>query len=358
MLTLHSFRIAEPHASLIVLTDTPHLLERHRAAVPRLTVQPYNLTVLRTIEHLDRELQPGDAGWFRFPLMATYIQRYCRRAELVLLFDLKDVLFQTSPFALAPRSPTTGEPLPTLTSFTEYFKMRRWTWNHMMMLPFNKSFPNLIELIMTRHVRALNNGLLLGPPRVVERHVRELSAGVLGLRPPPAKTEGLDQGLHNLLVYSQHLWPEDAAPSSPPTLTEARISHTVIPMNFNATSPVLTMHAMPPTLYACDEHGLLRSRASGATYVIVHQWNRAPETVQRAILCRHRHLLSTSKLRCDPFPPACHPTGLSDLWKPSPTILQQEEREIILKVSYPRTWWSLCPARKCITAASERVTLL
>ena len=366
MITLWSFfkaalEKASVPTSLVVLTDTPQLLERHRAAIPRLQVQTYNLSVLRNVERIERTLAPPDAGWFRFPLQATYVQRFCRNAELVLLFDLKDVLFQSSPFALAPRSKIDGRPLDTLTSFTEMWQLRRGSWNHKKMVPFNRSFPQLINGILDRKLLGLNNGLLMGPPRVVKRYVRELSGGVLGLTPAPAQLEGLDQGLHNILVYKTKLQinqreegprEESASAAVPP--------HTIIAMNLQGNCPVLTMHMIDPNIYSCDSVDRavpgssifrLRSVASGEPFVMVHQWNRAPETVQRAVLCHHRHLLSMSLLRCGPST-SCAP------WKPEKVLVQQDEREVLQKFAYPRSWRSMCPARKCITADSDRIGLL
>ena len=365
MITLWSFskaaiEKASVPTSLVVLTDTPQLLERHRAAIPSLRVQTYNLTVLRKVERIERTLAPPDAGWFRFPLQATYVQRFCRDAELVLLFDLKDVLFQSSPFALAPRS-NNGRPLDTLTSFTEMWQLRRGSWNHKKMAPFNRSYPQLINRIIDQKPLGLNDGLLMGPPRVVTRYVRELSSGVLGLKPAPAQLEGLDQGLHNILVYKTKL-PMNQREGGPreESASTAVPPHTIIAMNLQGNCPVLTMHMIDPNIYSCDSVDRavpgssifrLRSVASGEPFVMVHQWNRAPETVQRAVLCHHRHLLSMSKLRCGPTT-SCAP------WKPEKLLVQPDEREVLQKFAYPRSWRGWCPGKKCITEDTDKIGLL
>ena len=332
MLTLWSFHKAVVETaviptSLVVLTNTPQLLQKHQAAVPSLRVQTFNMSVLRSLEHINRPLEPADGGWFRFPLQATYVQRYCQQAQLVLLFDLKDILFQSSPFELAPRSPN-GEPQDTLTSFTEMWKLRRGSWNHQKMAPFKHIYPTLIDRILEAKLTGLNNGLLMGPPNRVAHYVRELSSGVLGLTPRPAVMEGLDQGLHNLLVYRQKFADEDQ-----PSRAVAP-AHTVIEMNLNATCPVLTMHMLNPDIYTCDHVDRerpgtsvfrFRSVASGEAFTLVHQWNRASECVQRAVLCHHRHLFHLPRVRCGPTT-SCHPC------RPERAFVQQEEREVLQKV--------------------------
>ena len=347
--------------SLVVLSDTPHLLERHRRAVPRLIVQSYDLSALQKLEGINRNLEPADAGWFRFPLQATFVERYCQQADLVLLFDLKDVYFQSSPFALAPRAAAGDRPLDTLTSFTEMWKLRRGSWNHNKMTPFARAYPNLVDTIIDRRVLGLNDGLLMGPPRVVSRYVRELTRGFLGLTPRPKVMEGLDQGLHNLLVYRSLLQLGGGG-------TPTGETHHVIEMNLNATCPVLTMHMLDCGIYTCEGDlsapgsslFRMRSRMSGEAFVMVHQWNRAPETVQRAVLCAHRHLLNLSHVTCGPRT-SCHPC------QPEKRLVRQDEREVLQKFAYPRSWKQMCPVtigpdgvkkKACITAESDRVTML
>lgn len=371
-LTLWSFERATvdatPFTSLVVLTDTPEQLDRHRAKVAQLRVQAYNLTALQALERIDRTLLPQDAVWFRFLLQARYIARYCQRSELVLLFDLKDILFGSSPFVLAPRSSATGRVHNTLTSFTEMYILRRGSWNYKMMLPFNTTYPGLADDIVQRQLVGLNDGLLLGPPRIVERHARRLGSGVTGVQPPPKRLDGLDQGLHNLLVYQKLLksvgateTEDERAPSSEAqgTVDLGVPPYTLIQMTSNASCPVLTMHMLDANLYTCDEVDRdapgssvfrLRSVSTGQPFIIVHQWNRAPETVLRAVLCHHRHLLSLPRLRCG-SKTACHP------FRPERSLVRQDEREVLHKLVYPTIWRSMCPPSGCVTNEDDRIRM-
>lgn len=379
IITLWSFDKAvtaeEPSTSLIVLTDTPEALAPHRTALPRLLVQPFNLRILSSVWNISRTLRDNDAVWFRFLVQASYMASHCRHANLVLLFDLKDVLFQSSPFALAP-SDADGRPLETLTSFTEAFPVRRGSWNHKAMAhfassakqrgPFATSVPSVsetIEIITSRRLLGLNSGLLLGPPHVVERHARALSNAVVALNLPASSgATGVDQGAHTLFVYGAlhaSLAAGDAsggAKKPPP--------HTVRPMYLNGTGPVLTLHMLSGDLYTCDSvdasapgSGVfrLRSAKSREAFVMVHQWNRAPETYQRAVLCHHRHLLHLPRLRCGPRNVACRP------YQPERVLVNQDEREIIHKLNFKKeVALGFCRSWRtgCVTPESERITLV
>ena len=338
---------------MVVLTDEPAHLAPHRAAVPRLIVQPFNLAALRKVWRIRAtSLMPQDSVWFRFALITSYIERHCSAAELVLLFDLKDVLFQASPFELAPRSSATGRAKGALTSFTEAFPVRRGSWNHKAMLNFKdvNGTMLLIDEIVRRQPLSLNSGLLLGPPHVVCEHTRRITLAVLQIMPLPKDAfMGVDQGAHNLLVYGAM---SSTTPVGSPWGTKAESKgsgandqHHIVAMNLQGTAPVLTMHMIDPLLYTCDDVDTnrpgssvfrLRSNRSGAPYVMVHQWNRAPETVQRALLCHHRHLLSLSHLSCGPRT-ACMP------FRPEKSLVPQEEREILHKLSFPSLWQKMCP---------------
>ena len=73
------------------------------------------------------------------------------------------------------------------------------------------------------------------------------------------------------------------------------------------------------------------------------------------MLCHHRHLLSMSKLRCEPTT-SCHPV------KPERELVQQDEREVLHKFGYPKIWRTMCPiagrARRCVTSDADRIGLL
>ena len=362
MLTLWSFdkavtADAPSSTSLVVLTDTPSALAPHQAALPRLRVQRFNMGVMSSVWNISRPLLDSDAVWFRFMVQASYVERHCHDAALVMLFDLKDILFQSSPFALAPRAPLTSSPLETLTSFTEAFPIRRGSWNHKAMKHFIDNGPSdsaIVEEIILKRKLGLNSGILIGPPRVVQRHAMAVSRAVVGLKlSAHANMMGIDQGAHNLLVYRAMLAPR--APSETPP-------HTVIPMNLNATCEVLTLHMLNPMLYDCDEVDRsrpgssvfrLRSSMSGDAFVMVHQWNRAPETVQRAVLCHHRHLLNVTRLHCGPRT-SCRP------YFPERSLVRQDEREMLHKLNWnKKVWQPFCSSTKtgCVTPESERIRL-
>ena len=354
--------------TLVVLTDDPSVLGPHRAAVPRLVVQQFNLTSLRSAWRIGRAtLTPADSVWFRFALLTTYVERHCRDAELVLLFDLKDILFESSPFVLAPRDSASSRALNTLTSFTEAFPVQKGSWNHKAMLHFKETRGSIavIDEVVSRRPLGLNSGIMLGPPRVVEQHARRLTKAVLGLTPLPKTMMGIDQGAHNLLVYGSLFsvdagdWGSGGGDGGGGNARAVHTKHNIIGMNLNGTCPVLTMHMISPLIYQCDEVNReapgaslfgIRSSASNKPYIMVHQWNRAPETVQRAVLCHHRHILSLPRIRCGSRA-TCRP------FAPEKSLLLPDEREMLHKLSYPSFWRSWCPKSTGCVTDSEAISL-
>ena len=142
--------------------------------------------------------------------------------------------------------------------------------------------------------------------------------------------------------------------------------HTIVPMTQNLSCPVMTMHMLSSELYSCDEDDpkrrgsrvfRLRSVASGQAFAMVHQWNRAPKTVIRAVLCHHRHLLSVPRLQCEKA--TCFP--VRD--RSGRTPLLQAEVEVVAKFVSPGEWHNVCRGHnrtylgECVTTEDEQVTL-
>ena len=210
-------------ANMLLFTDkeparAAELLELNHGAADRARVRisNFNLTELRLRLSLPstRQLGGGDGGWVRFALLAAFVSRHCSAARAIFNFDLRDVLFQTTPFRLAA-------PGHALTSFAEGTPVTSASWNGRIILPYlddrewqgevnSSTIANRATFRYMIHQRlpAVNSGAMFGSPAAFVEHALLLNDFLMRRRScrEGGALHGVDQAVHMLLVYATLHW--------------------------------------------------------------------------------------------------------------------------------------------------------
>lgn len=305
-LSLASLAAAAPTTAAVLFSnvDAPALMRVPRVALPeQLLILNVSLPSLQHAwQFRSLNLTLADSGWWRMPLFASFLVSHCRQADTVFWFDLKDVVFQLSPFELVPKAHD-GSRLPTIVSALEppgSFRYRQWNYKaaawHLGKLPMDDpacslSASALRRQLMKKASPAVNLGLVLAPPVLLARQAHRIARMVLkvllsGRVRPDANGFGgfgIDQGAHLLLAYGAlecHTGRNDMSTTPP---------HWLLTQTANGAGKVLTFggHAflVDAAVYKLDAAGIMRSSETGARYAVIHQYDRHPASLQRALWC-------------------------------------------------------------------------
>ena len=306
-LSLASLAAAAPTTTTVLFSnvDAPALMRVPRVALPEqlliLNVSLPSLQHAWQFRSLNVTL-PADSTWWRMPLFASFLVSHCRQADTVFWFDLKDVVFQLSPFELVPKAQD-GSRLPTIVSALEppgSFRRRQWNFKaaawHLGKLPMDDPECSLSASAMCRQLMrqaspAVNLGLVLAPPVLLARQAHRIARMVLkvllsGRVRPDANGFGgfgIDQGAHILLAYGAlecHKGRNNMSTAPP---------HWLLTQTAKGAGKVLTFggHAflVDAAVFKLDAAGFMRSSETGARYAVIHQYDRHPASLQRALWC-------------------------------------------------------------------------
>lgn len=177
------------------------------------------------------------------------------------------------------------------------------------------SGPLLTRRFLQQRRPIVNLGLVLGPPWLIVQHAHRIAAMLLHsvmhdprLRGASVGTMGIDQGAHILLVYGSlacyaalNNGSRPREGTSPP--------YTLLQQGATAASPVLTwgggagyidLRTTNSTrLYTINPAArAVLSVKTGRPFAVLHQWDRAPDVVQRSLLCTFVPMLANES-ECD-----------------------------------------------------------
>jgi hypothetical protein len=209
---------------------------------------------VRTLAHWSTRKLHGPIHAVRFEKFAAILRRSAGRYDQVLVSDVRDVLFQTHPFA------DVASPACRF-----YLEAAPWTigseptnrrWAHLFLTP------DEAERIGPCRVSCC--GVVVGGADAMTAYLSRLSAYLQALPMRIRREGGADTAFHNKIA---HLTREVAA-----EIVENDVH-------------VATMGLTPPSAYVAGTDGLIRT-ADGRAPAILHQYDRIP-ALKRAVEARY-----------------------------------------------------------------------
>ena len=180
----------------------------------------------------------------RYLYYRTFLQRHCYGR--VLLTDVRDVLFQTDPFEhLPPRHLGVSMEAESLTVAGEHYNAK---WIRM------AYGPAMLKKIGDRPISC--SGVTYADANAIERYLNLMVREILRLNFRAAGQSGVDQGIHNMLLWTGQLGEVFRLES--------------------LASPVATLGGVESGVLSFDAQGRLTNR-DGSIVSVVHQYDRTPE---------------------------------------------------------------------------------
>ena len=169
--------------------------------------------------------------------------------------------------------------------------------------------------------KVINSGVILAPPAALIRHIDAIvdEMWTLGGRHDRWMV-GVDQAAHMLVVYRNRtattnmlMQPNGAQLKGARKVTRDRRLPTSLrrheprfqmsSLSPRAIGPVLHVSDVDPNDYRIDEHGVVRPTAADtAASTMVHQWNRAPDHIEKGIHRVWADERAAQLVRCSTLP--------------------------------------------------------
>lgn len=188
----------------------------------------------------------GPIHAYRFELFARLLRGVLPRYDQVLVSDVRDVVFQSHPFA--------GLEGETCQFFLE--GDNRTIGNEPTNMVYMRSFlpPDQVKAIEPFRISCC--GVVLGSARTMMAYLARMAADLAAVPLRARRKIGADTAFHNRMAHLTH--------AVPVQLVENNVH-------------VATMGIEPATTYHAGADGLIRVAADGRLPAILHQYDRLPE---------------------------------------------------------------------------------
>jgi hypothetical protein len=188
----------------------------------------------------------GPIHAYRFELFAQVLRSLLPRYDQVLVSDVRDVVFQSDPFA--------GLEGQTCQFFLEGDK--RTIGNEPTNMVYMRSFlpPDQVKAIEPFRISCC--GVVLGSAQAMMAYLTQMAAELAAVPLKARRKIGADTAFHNRMAHLTHAVPVE--------LVENNVR-------------VATMGIEPASTYRAEPGGLIRVAADGHLPAILHQYDRLPE---------------------------------------------------------------------------------